>query len=335
MRFSLYAGKGLTRGAGRRAFFAAAPLLLLGIGSNCRSQEPDAKPEPGAKSIIASSPPEGGNPLAETGKAPSTGPAAVIVLPPSPILDEEGKQRLDPDGKPMFHPPVAQQRDKKGRPLFDSEGKPVMQTAKNMGYDENGKKITMQKEKPPRTVAVSVVQGTLTVDGLIGRAALNYEIADLRYVYFYAPWVGTVVVSNAMFPGATEQQNAFVEKTLTVAVGEHTFQLYSDKSLLGKKPLPAYVLVDRSFQLPTKMPVMGYGATIKAPYNWPGARLSAGSKGAPPLPESLKPTLLLPACPVGQMRSAGTTLPGETPREEPCVPIGLVKVSREFSPSPT
>ncbi len=331
MRFSLFAGKGLSRGAGRRIFFAAAPLLLFAMNSTCWSQGP-SKPAPAADDASPSAPPEGGNASLKTGKAPYTGPTAVIVLPPSPILDEEGKQRLDPDGKPMFNAPVAQQRDKKGHPLFDAEGKPVMQTAKNMGYDENGKKITVQKERPPKTVAVSVLQGTLTVDGLIGRAALNYEIADFHYVYFYAPWVGTVVVSNVMFPGATVQQNAFVEKTLTVAVGEHTFQLYSDKSLLGKKPLPAYVLVDRSFQLPTKMPVMGYGATIKAPYSWPGARLSAGSKSAPPLPESLKPTLLLPACPAGQMRSAGATLPGEAPREEPCVPIGLMKAAREFMP---
>src|SRR6202034_2759622 len=43
-----------------------------------------------------------------------TGPNTVIVLAPTPMLDEVGTQRLDPDGQPMFNPAVRQQRDKKG-----------------------------------------------------------------------------------------------------------------------------------------------------------------------------------------------------------------------------
>lgn len=31
-----------------------------------------------------------------------TGPTEIIELAPTPMLDEEAKQRLDPDGKPMF-----------------------------------------------------------------------------------------------------------------------------------------------------------------------------------------------------------------------------------------
>ena len=42
-----------------------------------------------------------------------TGPTTVVELPPTPMLDEEGKQRQAPDGKLMFNPPVKQQRDKK------------------------------------------------------------------------------------------------------------------------------------------------------------------------------------------------------------------------------
>src|SRR6202012_2819293 len=69
------------------------------------------------------------------------GPKDIVVLAPTPMLDEEGKQRLDPDGKPMFNAPVKQQRDKHGNPLWDEKLKPVFQTAKDLGYDENGKKI--------------------------------------------------------------------------------------------------------------------------------------------------------------------------------------------------
>jgi hypothetical protein len=198
-----------------------------------------------------------------------------------------------------------------------------------LGYDEKGHKIHGKKEKAPKTVSVELAKGTLTVDGMIGKAALNYEIKDFRYIYMYAPWIGTVVVSNQQFPGSKEQRNAFDQHTLTVTVEDHQFQLFSEKLLLGKKPASAYVLVDRDFKLPTKNPVMGYGATLKAPYSWPGAKASAESKAyvkPPPLPVNLRPTLLLPPCPQGQMRQvAGTLLPGDDSPPPPCVLISSVK----------
>jgi hypothetical protein len=145
--------------------------------------------------------------------------------------------------------------------------------------------------------------------------------------------VGTVVVSNVNFPGATPQPAAFNDNTLTVTVGEHTFQLFSEKSLLNKKPETAFVLVDRNFQLPSKLPVMGYGSTIKQPYQWPGAKLLASTKIAPPIPENLRPTALLPPCPAGQMRVPGPpVLPGEV-RDEPCVPIASVKTGTAATPA--
>ena len=259
------------------------------------------------------------------GKEIYTGPANVVVLEPTPMLDEEGRQRLDPEGKPMFNPPVQQQRDKKGHPLFDDAGKPVYQTRNELGYDEKGKKLKAVKEKEPKKVSVSIEHGTLTVDGLTGKAGLNYEIADLRYIYLYAPWVGLTVVSNEPFPGATEEKNAFDDKTLTVAAGEHIYQLYSDKKLLpGKKPASAYVLVDRDFSMPVKFPVMGYGPTHKAPYAWPGSKEIAQNKDvdprhvAPPLPSNLKPATALPPCPAGTMRPAAT-VPGQA--APPCTTI--------------
>ena len=277
------------------------------------------------------------------GKEEYTGPTTVVELPPTPMLDEEGKQRQDPDGKLMFNPPVRQQRDKKGHPLFDEHGKPVMQTKDNLGYDENGKKLHAPKEKPPKTVAVSISRGTLTVDGLTGKAALNYEIKDLKYIYFYVPGIGTTVVSNDPFPGAVEQKHAFDDKTLTVTVGEHVLQLSSDNRLLGKAPESAFVLVDKSFLVPTKFPVMGYGPIRVAPYAWPGSKSNEYVKSesaveAPPLPKDLRPTLLLEPCPPGQMRTAGPpTLPGQTAAPHPCVPIvpGIATPAANRVPPPT
>ena len=266
----------------------------------------------------------------KNGKQEYTGPTALVELPPTPMLDEEGKQRQDPDGKLMFNPPIKQQRDKKGHPLFDAQGKPVMQTKDNLGYDENGKKLHALKEKPPKTVSVSISHGTLTVDGMTGKAALNYEIKDLKYVYFYVPGIGTTVVSNDPFPGAVEQKHAFDDKTLTVTVGEHVLQLSSDNRMLGKTPESAFVLVDKSFSVPTKFPVMGYGPIRVAPYAWPGSRSNEdrnneelkGAVEAPPLPADLRPALILQPCPPGLARKAGPPmLPGQTAAPSSCVPI--------------
>ena len=258
-------------------------------------------------------------------KVEYTGPTNVIVLAPTPMLDEEGKQRMDPDGKLMFNPPVSQQRDKKGHPLFDEHGKPVMQTATELGYDEHGKKLHVEKEKAPKMTPVIISRGTFTVDGMIGKAELNYDIADLKFIYLYAPGIGTVVVSNVAFPGAKEEPKAFDDRTLTVTVGEHRLQVASDKRLLDKKPESAFVLLDRGFILPSKYPVVGYGAVLKAPYAWPGGRPNPSLTAVvqpPPVPENLRPVLLLQPCPAGQMRRAAPpVLPGQVAPEQPCVPI--------------
>ena len=255
-----------------------------------------------------------------------TGPNTVIVLAPTPMLDEVGTQRLDPDGQPMFNPAVRQQRDKKGHPLFDDNGKPVFHTATELGYDEKGKKLHVSKVKPPKMTPVTIARGTFTVDGMIGKAELNYTIPDFHFMYLYAPGIGTLVVSNEPFPGGTLQKNAFNDKTLTVSTGDHHLQVASDNNLLGKKPLPAYVLLDRTFVLPTPYPVVGYGGLLKAPYVWPGSHENAELKGAfvkpPPIPVNLQPVLLLTPCPPGQMRRAAPpVLPGEKAPVQPCIVI--------------
>ena len=264
--------------------------------------------------------------IGKKGKKEYTGPMTVVELPPAPMLDQDGNQRQAPDGKLMFNPPIKQQRDKYGHPLFDAQGKPVMQTKDNLGYDENGKKMHVSKEKPPKVIAVSISRGTLTVDGMTGKAALNYEIKDLKYIYFFVPGIGTTVVSNSPFPGAVEQKKAFDDKTLTVTLGEHVVQLSSDARILGKTTVSAFVLVDKNFTVPTKFPVMGYGSLRVPPYAWPGSKQNQQLQGAeveaPPLPIDLRPDPLLQACPPGQMRALGArTLPGQVAATRPCVPI--------------
>jgi hypothetical protein len=273
------------------------------------------------------------------GKEVYTGPTTIVELPATPMLDEQGMQRLDPDAKPMWNPPVKQQRDKKGHPLFDEKGKPVFQTATELGYDEHGKKIKVKKEKEPKKIPISVARGTMTVDGMTGKAALNYEIADLKYIYLYAPGIGVAVVSSEPFPGAVEQKKAFNLNTLTVTVEDHTLQLASERNLLGKKPESAYVLIDRTFTLPSRFPVMGYGTLRKAPYQWPGSRQNtklADAEDAPPPPADLLPRQLLAPCPAGQMRKAGApALPGQAAVVQPCVPIKALQAPAKTVASAT
>lgn len=265
------------------------------------------------------------------GKEVYTGPTTIIELAATPMLDAQGTQMLDPDAKPMWNPPVKQQRDKKGHPLFDASGKPVFQTKNDMGYDEHGKKIKVKKEKEPKKIPMAVARGTMTVDGMTGKAALNYDIADLKYIYLYAPGIGVVVVSSEPFPGATEEKKAFNQNTLTVTVGEHTVQVASEKNLLGKKPESAYVLVDRAFTLPSRFPVMGYGTLRKPPYQWPGSKQNGKEADvadfAPPPPPDLLPKQLLAPCPTGQMRKpVAQALPGQVAAVQPCVPIKAAQV---------
>jgi hypothetical protein len=260
-------------------------------------------------------------------KAAYSGPTEIVVLQPTPMLDEEGRQRLDPDGKAMFNPPMKQQRDKHGHPLFDAGGKPVMQTAQELGYDERGKRIKAKKEKPPKMTPVAISRGTFTVDGVIGKAALNYDIPDLKYIYLYVPGIGVAVVSHTPFVGAQEQRNGFTGKSLIVTVGEHSLEIASDKPLLGKKSKPssAFVRVDREFALPTQYPAVGYGQVLARPYGWPGSKANAtlgGPMQPPALPVNLRPVQLLRPCPAGQMRKASpAALPGEAAPDATCVPI--------------
>src|ERR1700728_2573479 len=125
-----------------------------------------AAPDAGVPADVPPPPKTAAAPTEKKGKGKKdvyTGPNTIVELPQTPMLDEQGMQRLDPDGKPMWNAPVKQQRDKKGHPLFDENGKPVFQTKNELGYDEHGKKIKAQKEKEPKKIPVSVARGTMTV----------------------------------------------------------------------------------------------------------------------------------------------------------------------------
>lgn len=144
--------------------------------------------------------------------------------------------------------------------------------------------------KPSHLHPLTVERGVLTVNGLTAKVNLNYQIADLRYLYIYVPGVGTTVISDAPFAGAAEQKNAFDGEVLTVNSGGNKLQLTAAHKLLGKRA--AYVKFDPTFGPSSRMPVVGYGETAAAPYAWPGALKEVHTlANTHPVPPSMKPIL--------------------------------------------
>ncbi len=217
-----------------------------------------AAPSPATATPTAAPPAAGTNPPTGSG-APE-----VAATPPG-----SAGIGVMPDGTPCKKPPVVR---------YDKKGKPIKEKVK--------------KEKPPKLVPVTVVKGVLTVDGLIAKADLNFQILDLQYLYIWVPGMGTAIISNHAFAGSKLQVDAINGPLLTVKVDDHQLQLAGDKDLLGgkkPKPLSLYVGIDRTFDHGSPYPEFGYGIKGKAPYNWPGtlADASPNSK-APPLPDNLK-----------------------------------------------
>lgn len=182
-------------------------------------------------------------------------------------------------------------------------------TAAAAAGGKKGKK--KKKEKEPKLTPVHIEQGTLTIDGWTGKARLNYDIADLKFIYVWAPGIGTIIASNQKFPQGAEQKNAFNGSTLTLDANGHQIQISSEKKLLkDKKPASAWVFVDTIYKTPSVFPQMGYGSTKDRPYSWPGAKETPVQKGgimaAPPLPAGMRPMIAKPTClPAGAASTTG------------------------------
>jgi hypothetical protein len=191
------------------------------------------------------------------------------------------------------------------------------------------KKCKPAKMKVPRMTPVTVSEGTLTVNGMIARVGINDQIPDLKYLYFWVPYTGVVIVTDKPFPGAIEQKEAFHAKGLTIKVPSknpdpaltQSIELYSDDYLLknDRRPLSAWVLLDSSITNPAdissdphfKGPIFGWGDSAAAPYAWPGSLPTDPKKHtalAPPIPVNLLPILAKKTVPV----SLGSTQPAQS-----------------------
>ncbi len=195
-------------------------------------------------------------------------------------------------------------------PTLDADGKPVelAPCARKDKECQKKRKALLHRKK----VGMKIENGTLTVDGWTGKARLNYDISEVKFLYVSIPGQGTVIASMEQFPNSSPQKSALEGKTLTLKMPEdHTVQISSDENLVDKKNHVVYVALDKGYTQPGRFPTLGYGSTAKAPYNWPGVRPLREdekkiSSKAPPLPSGMA---------VGQLQlPCQKVAPGEKPK---------------------
>jgi hypothetical protein len=155
---------------------------------------------------------------------------------------------------------------------------------------------TWHDTMPNRLISAQVHDGVLTIDGMVAKVELNYDIQKTGFMYFFVPGMGTAVVSLAPIADAVKVKNAFDGSKLTFAAGGHTFELNSKGNLLtkDKSKTDVYVRLDRSTIAVGRYPRMGYGNTTEPPYVWPLSGVSSKDKDAhfvapPPMPASALP----------------------------------------------
>lgn len=258
---------------------------LMGGGVVVLAQQSTAAATPAAGAAVQAAP-----------AAAQTDPAAPVTAPPAGASAD-----TKPDAASgVIEIPTATSDAERAKEAQES-AQTTMDAATAKAVKKLADKFKGKKGKQPKQTPLDIVQGTLTVDGWTGKARMNYDIANLKYLFVWAPGVGTVVISNGWFAQSDIQLNAFTGNTLTVAVKGHTIQIASDKRMLGKKPVSAFVYLDKNYQFPSAFPVMGYGDTPLPPYAWPGATslqiAKAGVVVPPPLPVDLRPVLAPPGCP--------------------------------------
>ena len=144
--------------------------------------------------------------------------------------------------------------------------------------------------------SVKVTSGMLTIDGLVAKVQLNYDIHHAGYLYFFMPGEGTVVVSRAKMPDAVRVPDAIQGLTVAFSIDGHHFELTSETPLVGglHEEHDAYVWLDRNSTELSQTPQFGFGNTLRAPYKWPlsaaeGKDLYAHFVEPPPMPLNLLP----------------------------------------------
>lgn len=146
-----------------------------------------------------------------------------------------------------------------------------------------------------------VRDGVYSVDGLVAKLRLNYDVQAAKYMYMFVPGLGTAVISATPDADAVASNAALHESELSFLSADHLFTLTGVTVVNGKGEVPArlYVRFDREAWHLSRLPMIGYGRAAAMPYEWPGATVEAQmAQGeqkqeeplAPPVPVSLLPS---------------------------------------------
>ena len=143
-----------------------------------------------------------------------------------------------------------------------------------------------------------VRDGVYTVDGMVAKVQLNYDLNGVGFLTMFVPGLGTAVVSADPAQDAVVKEAAFKEGELSFTVGEHTFKLTGVVLASNRGTVPAhlYVRLDRSAWQLGRQPMVGFGNVGAMPYQWPGALAAAPAvhteetEVIPPVPACLLPS---------------------------------------------
>lgn len=182
----------------------------------------------------------------------------------------------------------------------EAQAKLVSASAASSSSQASSQSSALHDTMPGHLISAHVRDGVLTVDGMVAKVELNYDIERIGYMYFFVPGVGTAVVSMSPIADAEKVQNAFDGSTLAFSAGGHAFELSSEGNLLSKRKdkskADVYVRLDRSTVAVSRSPQMGFGDTTQSPYVWPLSAREPKSKEKvayvvppPPMPASVLP----------------------------------------------
>jgi hypothetical protein len=174
---------------------------------------------------------------------------------------------------------------------------PVSSTTSRSGDTQS---TAWHNTMPDHLISARVRDGVLTIDGMVAKVQLNYDIERSGYMYFFVPGIGTAVVSMAPIADGVKAPDAFDGEKLAFAVDGHSIELSSEGNLLAKRKNKAkadvYVRLDRSTVAVSRTPQMGFGDTTEPPYVWPLSNPEPASKEKveyvvtpPPMPKSVLP----------------------------------------------
>lgn len=162
-------------------------------------------------------------------------------------------------------------------------------------------KATAPKHADENLLFGRVRGGVYTVDGMVAKLHLNYDVNGVRYLYLFVPGVGTALVSTTADADAVTAKAKLQENELSFTAGEHHFKLTGVALATSKGNVPEhlYVKLDRTAWNLNRRPMVGFGSSEAMPYQWPGALSAAAAEAeapseqgslAPPVPVSLLPS---------------------------------------------